>query len=123
MQALQSLVSKSCTDIEIEDIRGCIASRSANSYICGVKFRVTIESNEDGVFIAESPVLPGSISQGGTRDEAMANNRDAIQGYVESLKKHGPGTCMKSRMSWQSLSTYFGNFGAESFKNFFGDRL
>ncbi len=55
----------------------------------GVKFRVTIESDEDGVFVAECPALPGCISQGKTRDEAMANIRDAIQGYVESLKKHG----------------------------------
>ena len=54
-----------------------------------MKFRVTIESDEDGVFVAECPALPGCISQGKTRDEAMANIRDAIQGYVESLKKHG----------------------------------
>lgn len=54
-----------------------------------MKFRVTIESDEGGVFVAECPALPGCISQGKTRDEAMANIRDAIQGYVESLKKHG----------------------------------
>ncbi len=66
-----------------------IASRSANCYTCDVKFRVTIEPDEDGVFVAECPALPGCISQGKTRDEAMANIRDAIQGYVESLKKHG----------------------------------
>ena len=53
----------------------------------GVKFRVTIESDEDGVFVAECPALPGCISQGKTRDEAMANIRDADQGYVESLDK------------------------------------
>ena len=54
-----------------------------------MKFRVTIEPDEDGVFVAECPVLPGCISQGKTRDEAMANIRDAIEGYIESLKKHG----------------------------------
>jgi predicted RNase H-like HicB family nuclease len=54
-----------------------------------VKFRVTIEPDEDGIFVAECPALPGCISQGQTRDEAMANIRDAIQGYLESLKKHG----------------------------------
>jgi antitoxin HicB len=54
-----------------------------------VKFRVRVEPDEDGVFVAECPALPGCISQGKTRDEAMANIRDAIQGYVESLKKHG----------------------------------
>jgi predicted RNase H-like HicB family nuclease len=33
-------------------------------------------------------VLPGCISQGKTRDEAIANIRDAIQGYLHSLEKH-----------------------------------
>jgi len=50
---------------------------------------VTIETDENGVFVAECPALPGCISQGKTRDEAMTNIRDAIQGYLESLKKHG----------------------------------
>jgi predicted RNase H-like HicB family nuclease len=53
-----------------------------------VKFRVTVEPDEDGVFVAQCPSLPGCISQGKTRDEAMTNIRDAIQGYLESLKKH-----------------------------------
>jgi antitoxin HicB len=75
--------------MEVDDINCRIASRSTNCYTCRVKFRVTIESDENGVFIAECPALPGCISEGKTRDEAMANIRDAIQGYVESLKKHG----------------------------------
>jgi predicted RNase H-like HicB family nuclease len=74
--------------MKVDDVSGRIASCSANCYTCGVKFRVTIESDEDGVFVAECPALPGCMSQGKTRDEAMANIRDAIQGYVESLKKH-----------------------------------
>ena len=54
-----------------------------------MKFRVTIESDEDGVFVVQCPALPGCVSQGKTYDEAMANIRDAVQGYLESLKKHG----------------------------------
>jgi antitoxin HicB len=54
-----------------------------------MKFRVTIETDEDGAFVAECAALPGCVSQGRTRDEAMANIRDAIQGYLASLKKHG----------------------------------
>ena len=53
-----------------------------------MKFRVTIEADEDGVFVAECPALPGCISQGETRDEAMANITEAIRGYLDSLKKH-----------------------------------
>ena len=54
-----------------------------------LRFRVLIEQDEDGVFVAECPNLPGCISQGRTRDEALANIRDAIQGYLASLEKHG----------------------------------
>ncbi len=53
-----------------------------------MKFRVVIEPDEDGVFVAECPTLPGCISQGATRDEAIANIKDAIAGYLASLKKH-----------------------------------
>lgn len=48
-----------------------------------------IEQDEDGVFVAHCPSLPGCISQGATRSEALANIREAIAGYVASLKKHG----------------------------------
>ena len=54
-----------------------------------MKFRVTITPDEDGVFVAECPALPGCVSQGNSHAEAMTNIRDAIQGYLESLKKHG----------------------------------
>jgi len=53
-----------------------------------MKFRILIETDEDGLFIAECPTLPGCISQGKTRNEAVKNIQDAIEGYLESLKKH-----------------------------------
>jgi predicted RNase H-like HicB family nuclease len=54
-----------------------------------VKFRVTIEQDEDGGFIASCPSLPGCFSEGRTRAEALANIRDAVGGYLASLEKHG----------------------------------
>ena len=54
-----------------------------------MRYRVLIEQDEDGVFVAEVPSLPGCISQGATRGEALANAREAIAGYVESLEAHG----------------------------------
>ncbi|MGP8050337.1 MAG: type II toxin-antitoxin system HicB family antitoxin [Desulfobaccales bacterium] len=54
-----------------------------------MKFRVIIAQDEDGVFVARCPALPGCIFQGATREEAQANIREAITGYLESLKKHG----------------------------------
>ena len=54
-----------------------------------LRFRVLIKEDEDGVFVAECPNLPGCVSQGATRDEALANIRDAMEGYLVSLEKHG----------------------------------
>lgn len=57
--------------------------------IQAVRFRVLIEQDEDGLFVATCPSLPGCVSEGNTRDEARTNIRDAIAGYVASLEKHG----------------------------------
>ncbi|MCK6621445.1 MAG: type II toxin-antitoxin system HicB family antitoxin [Calditrichaceae bacterium] len=54
-----------------------------------MKYRVLIEQDEDGVYVATVPSLPGCISQGATRKEALINAREAIQAYIESLEKHG----------------------------------
>ena len=53
-----------------------------------MKYRILIEQDEDGVFVVECPSLPGCISQGKTRKEALENIQDAIKGYLESLEKH-----------------------------------
>ena len=54
-----------------------------------MKFRVLIEQDEDGVFVVEVPSLPGCVSQGTTREEAIRNVLEAITAYLESLKAHG----------------------------------
>ena len=59
------------------------------SYNRRMQYRVLIEQDEDGIFIATVPSLPGCISQGATREEAIANAKEAIQGYVQSLRAHG----------------------------------
>ena len=51
-----------------------------------MKFRVLVEQDEDGVFVAEALALPGCISQGATRSEALRNIEEAIAGYLESLR-------------------------------------
>jgi predicted RNase H-like HicB family nuclease len=53
-----------------------------------MKYRVIVEQDEDGVFVAEVPSLPGCISQGPTRREALLNIREAITLYLESLEAH-----------------------------------
>lgn len=46
-------------------------------------FLVTIETDEDGVFVASCPGLPGCHTQGADFDEAVENIKDAIELYVE----------------------------------------
>ena len=53
------------------------------------RFRVILELNELGGYTAIVPLLPGCISEGDTREEALANIKDAIELYIESLKVDG----------------------------------
>jgi predicted RNase H-like HicB family nuclease len=50
---------------------------------------VLIYPGEDGYWVAEVPSLPGCISQGETRDEALINIKDAIRLYIEVLEEEG----------------------------------
>ncbi len=54
-----------------------------------MKRRVLLLPGEDGYVIAEVPSLPGCISQGKTRDEALANIREAIALHEEVLQERG----------------------------------
>ncbi len=53
-----------------------------------MKYRVLIDQDEDGIFVAEVPSLPGCVSQGRTRHEAIDNAKEAIAAYLESLAAH-----------------------------------
>ena len=53
------------------------------------KFTIVMEEGEDGYVVVHCPSLPGCWSQGKTRDEAMANIREAIELYLESLVARG----------------------------------
>jgi predicted RNase H-like HicB family nuclease len=47
-----------------------------------VKIKIIVHEAEEGGYWAEVPGLPGCFSQGETRDELMANVREAIEGYL-----------------------------------------
>ena len=51
-------------------------------------YRVRIEVDEDGYYVAECLDLHGCISQGDTEEEALDNITDAIRGYLISMAKH-----------------------------------
>ena len=49
----------------------------------------TLDRDEDGVWIVECPAIPGCVSQGQTREEALANIRDAIAACLEVRAERG----------------------------------
>jgi len=54
-----------------------------------MKFLVTIERDEDGMFVAECPAIPGCISQGKTRQEALGNIQEAITQCLQLRRQEG----------------------------------
>jgi predicted RNase H-like HicB family nuclease len=51
-----------------------------------MKFRIIIEQDEAGYYVAEVPALPGCFSQGKTYEEAIANIKEAIEGWLEVME-------------------------------------
>ena len=51
-----------------------------------MKLHVMIERDETGYYVAEVPALPGCLSQGKTREEALANIKEAIEGWLEVME-------------------------------------
>jgi len=54
-----------------------------------MKLPVVITLGEDGYFVAEIPILPGCISQGKTREEAICNIKEAAELCLESMEEEG----------------------------------
>ncbi len=54
-----------------------------------MQFTVIIDRDEDGVWIAECPAIPGCLSQGQTREEALANVKEAIAACLEVRAERG----------------------------------
>ena len=51
--------------------------------------QVVLHPGEDGWWVAECPSLPGCVSQGRTKEEALENIREAIRGYIGALEADG----------------------------------
>ncbi|MEI7787755.1 MAG: type II toxin-antitoxin system HicB family antitoxin [Chlorobiaceae bacterium] len=54
-----------------------------------MKFSVTINRDEDGIWIVECPAILGCVSQGQTKDEALVNIKDAIYQCLQVRADHG----------------------------------
>ena len=51
-----------------------------------MKLHVVVEQDEADYFSAEVPALPGCLSQGKTREEAIANVKEAVEGWLEVME-------------------------------------
>jgi antitoxin HicB len=54
-----------------------------------IKLAITLEQDEDGYITVSCPALPGCHSQGKTDEEAVTNIKEAIRGYIASMRRHG----------------------------------
>ena len=68
-----------------------------NTEEISVKFLITLDRDEDGVWVAECPAIPGCISQGQTRDEAVANVQLAIGECLEVRAERGLPLTLETR--------------------------
>jgi len=56
-----------------------------------MNLKVILEASDEGGYTATVPALPGCISEGDTREEALANIREAIALYLEPVEDDAPG--------------------------------
>ncbi len=62
-----------------------------------MKFNVTIDRDEDGVWIVECPAIPGCVSQGKTKEEALENIKEAISVCLEVRAEMGLPLTIETR--------------------------
>jgi len=62
-----------------------------------MKFTVTLDRDEDGIWVVECPAIPGCVSQGENREDALANIRDAIRLCLEVRAERGMPLTVETR--------------------------
>ncbi len=60
-------------------------------------FNVTIDRDEDGVFVVECPAIPGCVSQGKSKEEALENIKDAITLCLQVRSEKGMPLTIETR--------------------------
>lgn len=62
-----------------------------------MKFNITLDRDEDGVWVSECPSIPGCVSQGSTKEEAVENVADAIALCLEVRAERGLPLTVETR--------------------------
>jgi len=73
--------------------------------VFSMRYTVVLEREADGGFVATVPALPGSVSQGDTREEALANIREAADLYIEDCVAAGDPVPTEAGREYVELTT------------------
>ena len=68
-----------------------------------MKFTVVLEREADGSFAAAVPVLPGCVSQGDSRDDALTNIGEAMELYIEDCRQSGDAVPAEDSIEYVEL--------------------
>ncbi len=68
-------------------------------------YTVILEQEADGGFVVHVPALPGCVSQGDTRDEALENIREAIELYIQDCKEAGDPVPLETGKEFVEVET------------------
>ena len=66
-------------------------------------YTVVLEAEKDGGFVVSVPALPGCLTQGDSREEALKNAREAIAAYLEELRARGEDVPVEVRTETEYL--------------------
>lgn len=70
-----------------------------------MRYTVVLQREPDGGFVASVPALPGCVSQGNSRDEALENIREAVELYVEDCQAAGDPIPQEDSLEYVELRT------------------
>ena len=70
-----------------------------------MKYTVVLEREADGGFVVSVPVLPGCVSQGNSRAEALANIHEALELYIEDCRLSGDPVPEEDSLEYVELKT------------------
>ncbi len=83
-----------CESVEILPISFVAEGLLPEDGVGAMRFNVTVDRDEVGIWIVECPSIPGCVSQGSTRDEALESIREALRVFLERKALGSPGSCL-----------------------------
>lgn len=72
-----------------------------------MRYTVILQKEEDGGFVVTVPVLPGCVSQGDTREEALRNIEEAIEVYLEDVRASGEPVPVEDARAFVEIAVGF----------------